>query len=161
MESVAQWECLVEYAGSKSLAHLLAVRSLCRDSARIAEQHPFLLRRLAAKRKGAKRALALDSKLRLGRTRWASLDAVKNHPVASKIVAKHVKIGPLTAPSQKKVLDCLDGLDKALDGVYPGETFLGLLNVIVGFQKRKLIGEALFHPVGSVSWMASRMKLKL
>ena len=73
---------------------------------RAAETQPPLRQKLLAVRNGMMCRVNLDVALRSQRnaSRWRSLNDVKESKLAVLMVAKHVKVGPVSAPSQKLVL---------------------------------------------------------
>jgi hypothetical protein len=114
--NVDMYEVLTCVAGSADQQTLLKLRAFCKEATQICDSQPPLLKKLPAMRKGWNRRLALDAKLRSAQnqTRWRSLAQVKTCKFATLVVARHIKIGPSSAPSQKLVMDCLRALDVQL-----------------------------------------------
>jgi hypothetical protein len=109
-------EVLTCVAGSADQQTLLKLRAFSKEATQISDSQPLLQKKLPAMRKGWKRRLALDAKLRSAQnqTRWRSLAQVKTCKFAMLVVARHIKIGPSSAPSQKLVMDCRRALDVQL-----------------------------------------------
>ena len=137
------YEVLTCVAGSADKQTLLKLRALCKEATQISDSQPLLLKKILAMRKGWKRRLALDAKLRSAQnqTRWHSLAQVKTCKFATLVVARHVKIGPSSAPSQELVMQCLRKLDVQLYYVpyvfgtaYQYEPLGRLLEKLGGFQ---------------------------
>lgn len=127
---------------------LLCLRILCKDAIRVADSQPLLEQKLFAVRKGMKRRDNLNVALRSSRnaSRWRSLKDVKGSKIALLMVAKHVKIGPVSAPSQKLVLNCLHGLDGALaTGDYDRDFHANLVK-LGGYKLEYLVRSCIHHP---------------
>ena len=109
-------ECVTSLADTYALS---AIRVLCKEAKQLADAQAPLREKLKEMRSlpGWKRRVALDNLLRTtqNKTRWRSLADVKKDKFATLIVARHIKLKPVSAPSRTLVVDCLHALDASLD----------------------------------------------